>query len=337
MEAQRTRRADAELAVAIPTWRGGDLVTRCLASLARQTQPPDTVVIALARSRVPPWQTPAGLSVEVVEADRTTHFATTANRALRRLAGRDVVLLNDDTEAEPPALAALAQALRSRGPGIYQPLVALQGTNRLDNIGHRLFFDGFNVAAERGSPRNTVAPPKQAGAFSGAAVLLSAEVLYATGVFDEDFEAFGEDLDLSLRARRLGFPIHVVEEAVIAHQLGASYGRANFQKVHRVERNRLRAAIRSLPRSALLTLPVWTTWRLALTAGAALAGRGVGASVAPGAALGVVTGTVAGIAAAPEAWRKRKADQPGWSVDDARMWQALWAHRAGPRELWSQL
>lgn len=337
MEEQRTRRAKSGLAVAVPSWQGGDLVTRCLASLARQTEPPDTVVVALARSGAAPWRTPKGLSVEVVEADGATHFATTANRALRRLAGRNVVLLNDDTEAEPPALAALAQALRQRGPGIYQPLVALQGTDRVDNIGHRLFFDGFNVAAERGSPRTLVVPSKQAGAFSGAAVLLSAEVLGAAGVFDEDLEAFGEDLDLSLRARRLGFPIHVVENAVVSHQLGASYGRADFRKVHRVERNRLRAAIRSLPRTALLTLPVWTTWRLALTAGAAVAGRGVGASVAPGAALGVVTGTVAGLAAAPEAWRKRKADQPDWSVDDASMWRALWTHRAGPRELWSQL
>lgn len=337
MDTREAGQAGKALAVAIPSWHGGELVSRCLASLARQTHRPDKVVVALARTDAAPWTSPAGLDVDVVQADGATHFATTANRALRRLEGRDVVLLNDDTEAKPDALAALQEALHAKGAGIYQPLVALKGTDRLDNIGHRLFFDGFNVAVGRGHPLAGAERPKEAGAFSGAAVLLSAEVLDRAGRFDEDLEAFGEDLDLSLRARRMGFPIHVVEEAVVVHQLGASYGRTNFHKVHRVERNRLRAAIRSLPRTALLTLPVWTTWRLALTAGAALAGRGVGASVAPGAALGVVTGMAAGLGAAPEAWRKRKADQPGWSVDDAGMWQAMWTHRAGPRELWSQL
>lgn len=325
------------LSVAVPTWHGGALVSRCLASLAAQTRPPDRVVVAVANPQAASWETPAGLSVEVVAATATpAHFATTANRALDRLRGGDVLLLNDDTEVDPEAVHALGRARRA-GPGIYQPIIALHGTDRLDNIGHRLFFDGFNVAVGRGLPLQGTARPQEAGAFSGAAALLTREVLDATGSFDEDFEAYGEDLDLSLRARRRGFPIRVVADALVHHQLGASYGRAGFDKVHRVERNRLRAAVRSLPRTALLTLPLWTTWRLGLTAGAALAGRGMGAAVSPAAALGVITGTVAGLAAAPAAWRKRKADQREWTVDDAAMWRALWAHRAGPRELWSEL
>ena len=40
------------------------------------------------------------------------------------------------------------------------------------------------------------------------------------GMFDADLESFGEDLDLSLRARRLGFKLHYVHDAKILHSLG---------------------------------------------------------------------------------------------------------------------
>ena len=56
-------------------------------------------------------------------------------------------------------------------------------------------------------------------------MLLTRELLEAVGPFDEDLEAFGEDVDLSLRARRRGFPLRYVPEARIEHALGRCIGR----------------------------------------------------------------------------------------------------------------
>lgn len=321
------------LQVVVPTWNAGPLLARCVASV--RAQAPDVPVHVVVSN---PAAGPLPAGVRIDRPGHPMHFAEAANRGLAAAAGCDVLLLNDDAALQTGALEALRAARRRGGPGIYQPRIDLDdGSGRLDNLGHNLFFDGFNVARGRGRP--AAAPPAGAevGAFSGAAALLTAEVLAAVGHFDEGFEAFGEDLDLSLRARRCGFAIRAVPEARVHHRLGASYGRVTAEKVHRVERNRVRAAVRSLPRSALAGLPLWTTYRLLLTATAAASGRGMGAGVGPLAALAALTGAAAGLTHAPDAWRKRRADRAGWTLGEAAMWGHLWRHRARPADLWGRL
>ncbi|MCK6508176.1 glycosyltransferase family 2 protein [Myxococcota bacterium] len=318
------------LSVLVVTWHGGPLLARCLDALQVQDPPPDELRVVVASAE--PSRAPVGQPALVMP--RPSGFAASANAGLRaRRPGADVLLLNDDTVAQPGFLAALAVARARGGEGIYQPRILLaDGSGRLDNSGHHLFPDGFNLARGRGRP-DPAHLPAEAGAFSGAAVLLTAEVLDRVGLFDEDLEAFGEDLDLSLRAVRRGFRVRTVPEARILHQLGASYGRAGPRKVHLVQRNHLRAAARSLPATALWTLPLWTGLRLGAMGLSAAAGRGVGADVAPRDLGAVATGLLAGVQALPDALRKRRADAPDWAVGEAGMWRHLVKHRVRGEDL----
>lgn len=327
-------------AVVLVTCNGGAWVHRAVASLRRQTLPPQRIVLAVSHSR--PIDLPDGDDCTVLRRPEPSGFAPTANMGLHSVPTGPVVVLNDDTEAAPGFLAALVAARVTHGPGIYQPRIALaaapDGVDRIDNTGHRLFFDGFNLARERGLPTaDSKGPPcGEVGAFSGAAVLLSREVIDATGGFDSDLNAFGEDLDLSLRARRLGFRIRFVDDALIRHALGASYGRTGTRKVYLIERNRTRAAVRSLPRVAVATLPLWTGLRLAAVGSAALIGRGVGSGVGLRGAAAAMLGGLAGLATAPDAWRKRDADRPHWTTTDREMWGHLLRHHARPEDLFAR-
>ena len=321
------------LGIAIPTWRGGALLARAIASLRAQA-PAHRIEVVVSNPRGVPL--PEGVTAPAPET--RLHFAEAANRALRALRGHDVLILNDDAALQPGALGALLAARGRHGAGIYQPRILLDDqTGRLDNTGHLLFFDGFNVARGRGRPAEPPPPSGEVGAFSGAAALLCREVLDAVGLFDEDLGAFGEDLDLSLRARRAGFRIRLVPEARVHHRLGASYGRADPRKVYWVERNRVRAALRSLPATAVASLPLWTAHRLLWTGAAAAAGRGMGSGVGPLGAAAALGGLAAGALHAPGALRKRAQDRPGWKAGEAEMWSHLWRNRARPTHLWSQL
>ena len=321
--------------VVVVTCYGGQWLARAIRSLEAQSLPPERIVIAVSHSD--PIELPPG--PEVVRCASSSGYAVTANRGLDAARGAAVIVLNDDIEADPHFVEALHTAHLLHGPGIYQPRIVLadspDGVARIDNTGHRLFLDGFNIARERGRPVAQSAPPPcgEVGAFSGAAALLTPEVLAATGGFDPDFEAFGEDLDLSLRARRAGFRIRFVDDAHIQHALGASYGRAGHRKVFLVERNRVRAAIRSLPRAAIATLPLWTGLRLATLGAAAIAGRGIGAGVGAGGAAAALVGGLAGALAIPDALRKRRTDRPNWAVDDREMWEHMIRHHARPEDL----
>lgn len=329
-----TRRSPA---VVVVTWAGGDWLARCLQALRDQVTPDDITVVVARPEPVPLPEGPRGW--RLLQSPRPEGYAAAANRGLASRPGRDVLLLNDDTACAPDAVAALASAADRQGPGIYQPRIALAGTQPeaalIDNTGHRLFFDGFNLARERGLPRHRSAAPPcgEVGAFSGAAVLFTAELLRDTGGFDPELEAFGEDLDLSLRARRLGYRIRFVDDALVLHALGHSYGRAGHRKVFLVERNRVRAAVRSLPWTMVVTMPLWTTLRLASLGLAAAAGRGIGAAAGTqGAAAALLGGLVGGLHS-PGALRKRRRDRPAWVEPDRAMWSHLLRHHVRPADL----
>ena len=311
----------------IVTHRAGALLDGCLAGL--RPQAPTRVVVVF--STAAPVRPPPG--VEAVLPGDNVGFARAANAGLRRVGAGPAVLLNDDTRPLPGFLDALAEAAARGGPGLYQPRILLDdGTGRLDNEGHNLFPDGFNLARGRGRPAGE-GREAEVGAFSGAAFWMDEEVRRAVGLFDEDLDAFGEDLDLSLRARRAGYRVRLAPGAQILHALGATYGRTSPRKVFLVERNRVRAAARSLPAGAVLTMPAWTATRLAALGAAALAGRGVAAGSGAGGAAAALLGGLAGAASLPDAWRKRQRDRPHWVADDAEMWGHLWRHRARAADL----
>lgn len=316
-------------AVVIVTHRGGSLLARCVSALADQTLAPSRVrVVVSSRELV---AVPDG--VEVDHLGENVGFARAANAGLRATGG-PVVLLNDDTRPRPHFLERLAAAVD--GPGVYQPCILLgDGSGRLDNTGHRLFPDGFNLARGRGRPDAGPAASERGrvGAFSGAAVLFSAEVLTDVGLFDEALDAFGEDVDLSLRALRRGFAIRYVPDAEVLHDLGATYGRVSARKVFLVERNRIRAAVRSMPASALLTMPLWTAMRVGALGAAAASGRGIGADLGVSEMTAAMAGGLAGLAATPDAWRKRRSDRRDWALGELGMWRTLLRHRVRTEDL----
>ncbi|MDP2317672.1 MAG: glycosyltransferase family 2 protein, partial [Pseudomonadota bacterium] len=258
------------ISAVIVTHVGGRLLEECLASLARQTRPPDQVLVVVSRDGVVPVEGAAALQLRA-----NVGYARAANAGIAATAG-EPLLLNDDTRLEPGCLAALEAAFR--GPGVYQPRIVLaDGSGRLDNVGHGLFPDGAVWARGRNGP--DVAVDGAPGGFSGAAVLFARATWDALGGFDPRFGSFGEDVDLSLRLLRRGIAITPVPEARVHHHLGATWGRASAEKLHAIERNRVRAAVRSLPITALLSMPAWTAGRYALYAALATRGRGPGDGV----------------------------------------------------------
>jgi len=305
---------------------GGPLLARCVASLRAQTQRPAEILVVVSTAK----DVPVPTGVRVIAMGRSAGFAEAANAGLREVTDGGILLLNDDTCAAADFIEKLSAAVKA--PGIYQPRIMLNdGSTRIDNTGHRLFPDGFNFARGRNLPPADY--PPEAGAFSGAAVLFTPEVLQLVGLFDEDFDAFGEDLDLSLRARRSGFRIHYVPDAVIHHELGATYGRVSTRKIFLVERNRTWAAVRSMPLAALTTLPAWTGLRLTTQAFGAATGRGLGAGAGIRGAMAALAGNGAGLLGARRAWRKRLTDRHAWAAGERAMLSHIMAHRATGQDI----
>lgn len=304
------------LSAIVVTHQGGRLLADCLASLRAQTRPPDELRVVVSRAEALQVDAPAVQLGANVGFARAVHAGVDATRG-------ECLVLNDDTRLDPGCLAALEAAWE--GPAIYQPRIVLADGSGLDNLGHGFFPDGFVWALGRGGPEDADLPPP--GGFSGAAALIAREAWEELGGFDVRFDSYGEDVDLSLRWLRRGGRIVAVPGARVHHHLGATYGRTGADKVRRVERNRVRAAVRSLPVSALLTMPAWTAGRLALFAALAAVDRGPGRGLAgaPGAVLG---GLAEGLRDAPAWWEDRRRDREAWTVGEREMWRIVWSRRA---------
>jgi GT2 family glycosyltransferase len=327
----------ATVSAIVATYLGGPPLLACLEALAGQTRRPDAVHLVVSNPADPTGELPRRwpYPLHIHRLDRRAHYGRAINAGAARAPAGDLLVLNDDTRAQPGFVEALLAAREAHGAGLYQPRILLRAdSTRLDNAGHGLFPDGFNWARGREAPdgrgwdaAGTV------GAVSGAAFLLTRCAAERLGGFDESFEAYGEDVDLSLRAARLGLPMRYVPGARIEHELGASYGRYGARKLFLIERNRVRAGVRSLPLSALAAMPAWTALRWATFAAAGVAGRGWGARVGPAAQAAAVAGALAGVAWVPDAWRKRRADARGWALGEREMWAHLLRERARLRDI----
>ena len=311
------------ISAVVVTHVGGDRLRRCVASL-------DGVDELLVVVSADPDTCDVRDVPGVLDLRDNVRYARASNAGFKKARGDWLLLLNDDTFARPGFIKALRHASE---PGIYQPRILLaDGSGRVDNVGHGLFPDGFNWAHGReDSDGPEYDRAGEVGACSGAAMLIHRDVLDRVGDFDEDLEAFGEDVDLSLRAWRAGFPLRSLPDAVIEHELGGSYGRYGAEKVFLVERNRIRLALRNLPLAAVLTMPVWTTLRLAGLSAAAIAGRGWSARVPEGARRAALRGMAAGLASAGGALEKRRGDT--WVRTDRETWGHLWRNRVRLRDV----
>jgi GT2 family glycosyltransferase len=106
------------------------------------------------------------------------------------------------------------------------------------------------------------------------AALYHRKLFEEVGGFDETFFAFGDDADLGMRARLLGWKAWYVPTAVVRHRHSASFGAYSPLKVMLVERNRLLLAVKSFPLPLLLGNPFWTMKRLAWNAYGVLRRKG---------------------------------------------------------------
>jgi GT2 family glycosyltransferase len=318
------------LTAIVVTHHGGARLERCVASLRAQLPPPGELLVVVSNSH----SVPLPAEVRVLHDGQPRHFGAAVNLGARAAQGDLLLVLNDDTLARPGTIAALCAA--AEPDALLQPRVLLsEPAGHLDNAGHGLFLDGHNLARGRGRRDGPGwALPGRLGAVSGAAFAAPRAAFLAHGGFDEDLGPFGEDLDLSLRWVRAGGVLRPVPTAVFEHELGASYGRASRRKVHLVERNRLRAAARSLPILALVLSPATTPLRWTLMALAAAAGRGP--EVPRGSALWALTGTAAGLVALPDALRKRRRDAAGWSRGEVAMLAHLLRNHAPLADLFSE-
>ena len=291
------------------TAKGGALLDNCIAHLRNQSLQPLQIIVVHSFSLE--YQHP---NIKYLYTYGYHGYAHAVNKGLEYVDTPFFVVLNDDTAPEKDFLYTLHTSYEENR--ILQPQIRLMDKpNILENTGHWITKDGFNLARGRGESINT-AYKTEVSVFSGAAFFTHVSVYKKIGPMEETLFSFGEDLDWSIRAYRLGISIRYIKEAVIYHKLGASHGRVGFHKGKWVERNRILAMIRSWPRSLLLKSPLYTTYRLSMIGMGSLSTPNKNPKTTLYTGIGAMMGIWTTQLYLHDMWKKRQREQNRWICTD---------------------
>lgn len=140
-----------------------------------------------------------------------------------------VLFLDDDAEVEPPALGVCVEHLRHhpRTGIVCGKTCARPGSNVLMSVGMRVRLARATVY-DIGSGETDVGQyeqPRPVDACGGFAFVVRASLFRELGGFDVAFSPYGwEEVDLCLRARRLGYEVAYLPSARFVHK-GTRQGR----------------------------------------------------------------------------------------------------------------
>jgi len=198
-------------AVVIPNWNGREELAVCLDSLAEQTEPVEVIVVEngstdgsveMIRSSYP--------GVTLLVQPVNLGFAGGVNVGLRYALHRGhehIALLNNDAVVEQTWLAELIAVMRNRDDlgMVASKFVTLDG-RRIDSTGE--CYSTWGLPYPRGRDEEDLDAYDDAVDIfggSGGSTLYRAAMLRDVGLFDEDFFAYFEDIDLSWRAQLRGW------------------------------------------------------------------------------------------------------------------------------------
>jgi len=211
------------IAAVVVAWNGGEALERCIASVRGQGI--FRLVIVDNASRTAERERLQRLYGDLPEFEllllpANVGFAAGANLGFRSAleAGAEAVLLaTQDVTLEPDALATLAAALRREGAGVAGPLVLDQRDGRELSRGERLVPELICLPRRWLRYRRSDTTPYEVSGLMGCILLLDADLLRQTGGFEPAFFAYYEEVDLCLRARRLGRRLVCVPAARATH------------------------------------------------------------------------------------------------------------------------
>ena len=310
------------------TKQGGDYLNNCLDSMQEQSVPFSQIVVVHSLSCA------KRKNIEYRYTNGYRGYAHAVNVGIKDLNTEYVFVLNDDTVLHRDCVQNLYQQSEKRS--ILQPQIrSLDCPQKIDNTGHCIFSDGFNLARGRGDSIDTFFEEKLL-VFSGAAFFFHHSAIREIGFLDEDLFSFGEDLDWSLRAIRMGYDIRYVASAVIWHKRGGSHARGGIKKGFWVERNRVCAMIRSWPRELILQSAWHTTHRLSMMGlGTIAKEKNIGSNKTYKTALGAVLGMMGSTLSLKKAYDKRNIDRLHWRISDDDFMAMIQRNLPPKRRIWN--
>jgi len=290
--------------VIIVNWNGRPFLGPCLEALRRQTWGDFEVILVdnASTDGSPRWVAEHFPEVRLIVHPRNLGFAEGCNSGMAEARGEFLLLLNNDTQAEPAFVEALLEvAGQDRRIGLVGGvLVFARRPEYVASAGIRMQWDGVALDLWAGRRREELPDgPQEIFGPSGGAALIRRSLLEEVGPFRPEFFAYLEDVDLAWRARLSGWRAFLAPQAVVHHVYSATGGQDSPWKSFYLARNRWLVLFLNLPAGLWLRYaPLILAYDLAACAYGLFSGRHE-----------IWRGRLAALRMLPRLWPERRAVQ----------------------------
>ncbi len=225
------------LSIIIPHLNGRHHLDDCLNSLRQQTFP-DFEIILVDNGSTDGSQNYLQThfpEVRLIELGDNKGFTGACNAGRQNARGNILVLLNNDTKADPNWLQAIVNAFEQHPQVgiIASKLLLFDKRDHFHAAGDTMRIDG--IPGNRGVWQQDIGQYDQTELIVGACGAASAyrrEMVDEIGFLDDDFYFSCEDVDIAWRAHLAGWQVLYVPTAVVYHKLKASGGSGVISSYH---------------------------------------------------------------------------------------------------------
>ncbi len=252
------------IAIVVLNYKGIDDTIECIASLQKQTYANYKIVIVEngshdgSREKLQKLHSGKFADCEIIFNEKNLGFTGGVNTGIRYALENDfdaVALFNNDAVADENWLAELAKKLVGE-TGIVTCLLLHRDGKTIDSTGDSYSIWGLPFPHGRDQLTKNAAKSGEVFGASGGASLYSCEMLREIGLFDEDFFAYSEDVDISFRAQLAGWNVYYNNRAVAYHEQGGTSKKMSGFGVYQTFKNWPLLFIKDVPTRLLLPIGI---------------------------------------------------------------------------------
>jgi len=198
------------VSIIVLNWNGKSWLEECLSSIYKQSFRNFEVILADNNSSDDSieYTKKNWPGVKILKLSKDFGYAGGNNRAARTARGEFILFLTNDVKIPKSFLKELYTVAKEKKTILFCP--------RMLNYNGKEVFPKDKKYSGMGKYGYPI-PAKQPFYVDGAALFMEKSVFEELGGFDEDYFMFQEDVDLSWRARLLGYKIVPLESAKIFH------------------------------------------------------------------------------------------------------------------------
>lgn len=239
------------ITIIIPNWNGRSFLNDCLKSLRSQVFKNFEIIVVdngstdgsvpFIKSRFP--------EIIILENKENLGFAKAINQGIQKANSEFVVLLNNDTMVDKNYLHFLFQAINRKKEtcGVAPKILDFKKRDTVDSAGDLINTAGQAFHRGHGGKSSRWNEAKEVFLITAGASIYRRKAFDRVGLLDEDFFAYGEDVDWSLRAQMAGCKFWYEPKAIIYHHQKGTSRKIPKKTVYLQFRNMTLTIIKNFP------------------------------------------------------------------------------------------